>query len=140
MEPYLWWGIAGFGLIIIELASGTFYLLVIGSAALVAALLAWAGLPFSVQAIVSSVLSIAGVVYVHHRRVANPPTEGSNMLDVGQSVTLDSWVDEPHRLARVNYRNAQWDAQVLGTGPVAAGAQLVISAVDGNTLQVTPRA
>ncbi|MGH8619380.1 MAG: NfeD family protein [Burkholderiales bacterium] len=140
MEPYLWWGIAGFGLIIVELASGTFYLLVIGCASLVAALIAWAGLPFAVQAIVSSVLSIAGVVYVHHRRVANPPSAGSNVLDVGQSVTLDAWVDEPHRLARVNYRNAQWDARVLGTGPVAMGAQLVISDVDGNTLQVTPRA
>jgi len=140
MEPYLWWGIAGFGLIIVELATGTFYLLVIGVASLVAALLAWAGLPFGVQAIVSSVLSIAGVVYVHHRRVANPPSAGSNVLDVGQSVTLDRWVDESHRLARVNYRNAQWDARVLGTDPVVAGTQLVISAVDGNTLQVTPRA
>ena len=139
MEPYLWWAIAGFGLIIVELATGTFYLLVIGIAALVGALLAWAGMPFSVQAIVTSVLSIAGVVYVHHRRASDPSSAGSNILDVGQSVTLDAWVDEAHRRARVNYRNAQWDALVLGTGPVAAGAPLVISAVDGSTLQVTPR-
>ncbi len=140
MEPYLWWAIAGIGLIIVELATGTFYLLVIGVASLVAALIAWAGMPFGVQAIVSSVLAIAGVVYVHHRRAADPASAGSNVLDVGQSVTLDAWVDEPHRLARVKYRNAQWDARVLGTGPVAVGAQLVISDVDGNTLQVTPRA
>jgi membrane protein implicated in regulation of membrane protease activity len=140
MEPHYWWAIIGFGLIIVELVAGTFYLLVIGGAALIGAVIAWAGLPFAVQAVVTSVLAIAGVVYVHHRRATAVPSADSNALDVGQNVTMDSWVDEAQRLARVNYRNAQWDARVLGAGAVSPGAMLVISAIDGSTLHVTPRA
>jgi membrane protein implicated in regulation of membrane protease activity len=140
MEPHYWWAIIGFGLIIVELVAGTFYLLVIGGAALIGAVLAWSGLPFAVQAVVTSVLAIAGVVYVHHRRASAAPPADSNALDVGQNVTMDAWVDEAQRLARVKYRNAQWDARVLGAGPVAPGAMLVISAIDGSTLHVTPRA
>ena len=142
MTAYLWWAIAGFGLIIVELLTGTFYLLVIGLAALAGGLLGWAGLPFPVQAVVASVLTIAGILYVHHRRRAptGMASGTTDTLDVGRSATLESWVDEAHRLARVSYRNTYWDAKVLGVEPVGAGALLTICAVDGNILQVTPHA
>ena len=45
MEPWLIWVVAGFALIIAELLSGTFYLLVIGVAAFAGALMTtgWRG-------------------------------------------------------------------------------------------------
>ena len=43
MSPALLWAIAGLALVIVELLSGTFYLLVLGIAAFGAAAAAWAG-------------------------------------------------------------------------------------------------
>jgi membrane protein implicated in regulation of membrane protease activity len=43
MDLWLLWLIAGFVLVIAELLTGTFYLLVIGAGAFAASLAAWAG-------------------------------------------------------------------------------------------------
>ena len=49
MQDYLIWTILGFVLVIVELMTGTFYLLVLGVGALFAALAAWLGAPSLVQ-------------------------------------------------------------------------------------------
>ena len=54
MEPWLIWVVAGFALIIAELLSGTFYLLVIGVAAFAGALMAYLGSGIFVQGVVAS--------------------------------------------------------------------------------------
>ena len=51
MEPYLAWIVAGFLLVIVELLTGTFYLLVIGVGAFAGALVAYAGGTYFVQAV-----------------------------------------------------------------------------------------
>ena len=48
MEPYWWWAIVGIALAIAELITGTFYLLVIGIAALVGALAAYLNYSFGI--------------------------------------------------------------------------------------------
>jgi membrane protein implicated in regulation of membrane protease activity len=57
-------------------------------------------------------------------------------LDVGQPVTLDSWVNRDDRLARVKYRDALWDAVVDGEFRGEAGEVFYIRSVSGNTLHV----
>ena len=49
MEEHLTWAILGMALVIVELLTGTFYLLVLGLAAFGAAGAAWAGSEFPVQ-------------------------------------------------------------------------------------------
>jgi membrane protein implicated in regulation of membrane protease activity len=136
MEPYLLWILVGFALMIIELVSGTFYLLMLGGAAFGGALLAWLGLGFPAQAMVSGALAAVGCYFVHawHQRNA-----GSQMasIDAGQPANFESWTDEAARRARVRYRGAAWDARVAGSGPLVPGAIVYVTATDGTTLKVT---
>jgi len=60
MDPALAWTILGLVLVIAELLSGTFYLLMFGAAAFGAAGAAYLGQPFAVQAIVASVVAAPG--------------------------------------------------------------------------------
>ncbi len=138
METYLWWAIAGIALIVAELVTGTFYLLVIGIAALAAAASSQLGHAFATQAVVATAVAVVGVVVVtHYRAKQSAAPSGAAALDVGQSVVLDSWINEQDRLARVRYRDALWEAKVTGSGALDAGRILYIQRVDGNTLHVS---
>jgi membrane protein implicated in regulation of membrane protease activity len=135
MDTYLLWAIAGIVLIIVEMLTGTFYLLVLGIAALAAAGAAWLGQSFWVQAVVTAAVTIAGVILVNRFRGKGSKAQ-KRSLDVGQSVSIESWISEADGLARVNYRNAQWEARV--TGERAPGGKVFyIHAVEGSTLLVS---
>lgn len=136
IETYLPWVIAGFALILVELITGTFYLLVIGLAALAGGLVAWLNKPFWMQAAVAVIVAVAGVIAIHRKRAAKPGhLAGSSAIDVGQMVTLESWVSEADGYARVQYRGALWDARVSGNRP--AGGVYFIHGVDGNVLLIS---
>ena len=135
MEMYLWWAVTGIVLIIVEMLTGTFYLLVLGIAALAAAAAAYGGFSLWVQAVVMAAVAVIGVILVKRFRGAALPG-ASQSLDIGQSVMLDTWISEADGLARVTYRNAQWEARVTGER-VAGGKVFYIHAVDGNTLRVS---
>ena len=138
MENYHYWLIAGFVLVITELVTGTFYLLVIGVAAFVAAGAAYLGAGLWVQAIIASVVSVAGVVLVSQRKLGAPDTSGaSGSLDIGQSVTFESWTSETDGLARVNYRGSTWDAVVTGERGSGDKPVYFICGMEGNTLRVS---
>ncbi len=135
MEMYLLWAVTGIVLIIVEMLTGTFYLLVLGLAALAAAAVAYLGQSFWVQAVVVAAVSVIGVILVKRFRGAVQPAANQG-LDIGQTVMLDAWISEADGLARVQYRNAQWEAQVTGER-VPGGKVFYIHAVDGNTLRVS---
>ena len=141
IEPWLAWTIAGFALIIVEMMSGTFYLLVIGIGAFAGAAVAGLGGGYIAQALGASVVAMIGtaIVYFWHmgRRKAASPTE--NMLDVGQSVVLETWSDAAQGMARVRYRGTTWDARVLADPKPDPGATLYITGLEGSTLLVAPR-
>lgn len=135
MEMYLLWVVTGIALIIIEMLTGTFYLLVLGIAALAAAAAAYLGQSFWVQAVTVAAVAVVGVMLIKRFRGAAQPASGQR-LDIGQAVMLDAWISEADGLARVQYRNAQWEAQVTGER-VPDGKVFYIHAVDGNTLLVS---
>ncbi len=136
MEPSLAWLLLGLVLVVIELLTGTFYLLILGLAAGVASLVAWLGAPFWVQALLASVAAVAGSIVVR-RRKSSAAAAGGNSMDVGQTVVLEAWVSEAQRLAKVRYRGASWEAEVLGEDHVEPGAVLYVSGADGNRLEVS---
>jgi len=137
MEPYLAWIIIGFVLVIIELLTGTFYLLVFGVGAFAGAAMAWAGAGFFVQAVGACAVALAGAAWVRawHAKQQKTGVE-DNLLDRGQPVVLESWVDQAAGRARVQYRGASWDAKLAGTQRPEPGATLYIVGQDGNTLLV----
>ncbi len=120
MATYLLWAIAGFVLIIAELLTGTFYLLVLGIAALAAAGVAFAGGDVWVQVIVATGVAFAGIYGVHHWWQNHPKdARGTNDLDYGQAVVVDSWINQANGLARVKYRGSTWDAKIDGTANIS---------------------
>ncbi len=135
MDPYLLWVVIGIVLIIVEMMTGTLYLLVLGVAALAAAAAAYLGQSFWVQAVIVAAVAVVGVIVLKRFRGAARPVSGQG-LDIGQTVVLDAWISEADGLARVQYRNAQWEAQVTGER-VPGGRMFYIHAVDGNTLRVS---
>jgi membrane protein implicated in regulation of membrane protease activity len=143
VETYWIWVIAGIALVVAELLSGTFYLLVLGVSAFVAAAVAWFGAPFLAQVLAAGVIAVAGVFWIRSRKHALATPDMAS-LDVGQAVTLQSWVSQADRVARVTYRDALWDAVIEGEAGRdfrgEAGEVFHITRVDGSTLHVAKRA
>ena len=135
MDPSFIWLVTGIVLVIAELVTGTFYLLFLGIAAIVGSAVAFMGAPFWAQAIVSAVVLTFGVIWIqrHKRMAKEAPMRG---LDIGQPVKWESWISQADGLARVRYRDAQWDAKVAADVRGEPGEVLYITAVDGATLHV----
>ena len=137
-ENYVLWLVAGIALVIAELLTGTFVLLMLGLAAFAGAAAAWWSDAFWVQALSAVVVAVAGFAWLQaRRRRGSGPAMKS--LDIGQPVTLDSWINAPARRARVRYRDALWEAAVEqgpADPPAVAGDVFYIVAMDGNTLSV----
>ena len=138
MDADVLWAILGLGLVITELLTGTFYLLMLGLAAFGAAIGAWLGQGIGVQAVVAAAIAAAGCYAVHVYRAKNAKGQ-MTPLDAGQPASFESWIDPGARLARVRYRGASWDARVDGDAMPDAGAMLYVISTSGNTLTVTAR-
>ena len=136
MDFPLAWLIAGFILVIVELATTTFYMLVLAVAAFAGAGVAYVGGTQVWQALVAALVAVAGVVWVHRYRKSAAP-ERMKGLDVGQPASFDSWVDRSAGHARVKYRDSLWDAHISGAAAGDPGEILYITSVDGNTLKVS---
>jgi membrane protein implicated in regulation of membrane protease activity len=135
MDVALAWAIAALVLVIAELLSGTFYLLMLAVAAFGAAAVAYFGQPFPTQCVVAVVLAAIGCYGVHVYRAR---TLGMRMppIDAGMPASFESWLDATARLARVRYRGASWEARVEGSEALEPGATVFVLATDGNTLKV----
>jgi membrane protein implicated in regulation of membrane protease activity len=135
MDHATLWALTGLVLVIAELVTGTFYLLMLGLAAFGAALTGWLGLEFSVQTVVAIAVSALGCWGVHIYKARNRAQQMAP-IDAGMPASFESWLDPGGRLARVRYRGASWDARVEGGEALEPGATVYVLATDGNTLRV----
>lgn len=138
MDPSLAWAILGLALVIVEMLTGTFYLLMLGVAAFGAAGAAWLDLPFGVQIVVAAIVSAIGCYGVHVHR-AKSRKEQMPSIDAGKPATFEAWTDPAARMARVSYRGASWDAQVEGAETPEPGSLVYVVNTNGNTLQVAAK-
>jgi len=136
MEPYIAWAILGFVLVIAELFTGTFYLIMLGVAAFGASIAAYFGQDFPIQSVVAGLVAAAGAFWVHTWRAKNA-TQQMKAVDAGQPANFETWVDRGARLARVRYRGASWDARIDGDQAPEPGEVVYVVATQGNTLKVT---
>lgn len=125
------WLVIGGVLCVAELATGTFYLLVAGLAALGAALAAWLGGGLAVQLAVAAGLGVAGLPLA--RRIARPRQAPPKSLDEGLAVRL---VMTDGGL-RADHSGSLWRVSEVAGKPLAAGDTVRIVRLDGNTLIVT---
>jgi membrane protein implicated in regulation of membrane protease activity len=138
MQPALAWLLTGLLLVVVELMTGTFYLLILGIAAGIGSLIAFLDQPFWMQALIAAIAAVVGGALVHrYHRAANATSPKDTANDIGQTVTIESWVSQPQRLARVRYRGSVWDAEVLGSDPISPDAHLYVVATEGSRLKVS---
>jgi membrane protein implicated in regulation of membrane protease activity len=135
-----WWWIGAGLLVAAELASGTFYLLMIALGMAAGAVAAHLGALGTAQIATAAIVGAGATALWHWRRARAPrsaPFQSNRdvNLDVGERVHVAAWGAD--RTARVNYRGAGWTAVYAGAGAPPPG-EFVISAVEGNRLIVTP--
>jgi membrane protein implicated in regulation of membrane protease activity len=132
MQDYFLWWIAAAAFVSAELLTGSFYLFVLGGAAAVAAVAAHLGFSGVGQLGVAAAITLVGCYLVHiwKKKTAHLHPEQAS-LDVGQLVTVNSWLDATH--ARVSYRGSTWAAE-LAPEATANQAQYRIKTTQANTL------
>ena len=141
MVDYVVWFVIGFGLVIAELLTGTFYLLVIAIAFGAAGIAALLGGPVVLQLATAAAFSLGGTLWLRQskfgRRLRDRATSDRvQNMDVGQTLRVDQWA--PNRTARANYRGATWDVE-LAPGEEAVSGEFVIREINANRLIVAAK-
>jgi membrane protein implicated in regulation of membrane protease activity len=136
-ESTIWWLLAGTA-VAVELATGTFYLLMLAVGLAAAALAANVGAPVTVQLLMAAVVGGGAVVGWHLKRSREPqePQASANRdvnLDIGEVVQIDAWNRDG--TASIKYRGANWTViPVEGAIPVTGPHR--VREVVGNRLVV----
>jgi membrane protein implicated in regulation of membrane protease activity len=139
---WIWFVVAAIALIL-ELLTGTFFLLLVAVAAAGAGVVNWLGGELAWQLLAFSVLGIAGFFILKSsgfvkRRSGHDASRNTDVnLDIGQTVHVTDW--SPMKTATVQYRGAKWqvrlDAAISGT---PAPGSYRITDIDGIVFVVTP--
>ena len=135
----LWWVAAGIA-VAVELATGTFYLLMIALGLAAAAIAAHLGAGGTAQIVTAALAGGAATGLWHLKRARHPKSapvaENRDVnLDIGEQVQVDAW--NADGTARVQYRGTQWTARLQPGASAVAGAHRV-AAVEGNWLVLAP--
>lgn len=133
-----WWWIASGVLVAIELATGTFYLLMLALGTTAAALVAHMGGGASAQMMGAALVGGGAVAAWHARRRRLPPSAPAQAnrdvnLDIGERVHVTHW--DADGSARVQYRGTQWRVRHVGQGIPDPG-HFVIQSLNGSELEV----
>jgi membrane protein implicated in regulation of membrane protease activity len=137
----VWWIAAGVA-VAAELATGTFYLLMIALGLGAAALAAHFGATPPIQLLVAAVVGGGATALWHWRRVSSagpalPTAEDRDVnLDIGERVHVPAWASDD--TAQVSYRGSTWAARLQPGAPAVPG-EYVVAAVEGNWLVLAPR-
>ena len=137
--PGVWWLATGV-LVAAELATGTFYLLMLALGCVAAALTAHAGMGNSSQ-LVSFALVGGGCTalwyYSRSKRPRTLPAESNPdvNLDIGQTVHVAEWAADG--TARVHYRGAAWSVRLASPGAHRPGEHVIV-ALHGTELRLAP--
>ena len=111
-ESTIWWLVAG-GAVAMELATGTFYLLMIAIGLAAAAISAHLGLALTGQILVAALMGGGAVALWYLQNSRKPPAAPANAnrdvhIDIGEAVQVDQWHSDG--TATVKYRGANWTA------------------------------
>ena len=136
MAPYVYWFLLALVLLALEMATGTFYMLVLGIALGVGGFAALLGLSLPLQLSLSAAVGIAGTVILRRTKFGRSDAVPAQGLDIGLPVQVVAWRDDG--TVRVHYRGAEWDAE-----PESADTPheqtLYIKAMRGSILILTHR-
>lgn len=131
--PTAWWLATGI-LVAAELATGSFYLLMLALGTAAGAMAAHLGLGLTGQWATAALFG-AGFMAAWHIRRARAPrsapaaTNQDVNIDIGAPVQVDSW--QADGSARIAYRGTTWAVRFTGTGPPVPGPHVIVSVQSG---------
>ncbi len=134
MPQYALWFIIALTLLGLEMATGTFYMLMLAIALAIGGVAALAGLEPHFQFTLAGIAAVAGTVALRRIRGARANASANDNFDIGQSVKVIHWNDDGS--ARVRYRGSEWDAEAESAA-TPHEPTLYIKAVHGSTLVLT---
>jgi membrane protein implicated in regulation of membrane protease activity len=141
-EWMVWFGSAGV-LVIFEMFTGTFYLLMIGAGLAAGGIAALVGGNSTLQFVIAAVVGIAATYGLRRSKWGKSPRRDASHdpnvnLDIGQTIAIEAWngSEGEARTARAMYRGALWDVE-LEQGASARPGTFIIRAIMGNRLIVT---
>jgi membrane protein implicated in regulation of membrane protease activity len=136
-ESTIWWLLAG-TVIAVELLTGTFYLLMVSSGLVAAALAAHLGASSTVQLVVAALIGGGTVLawrsYKQQKASVAPASANRDVnLDVGELVQVQTW--DPSGTSTVKYRGANWSVTLTPGATPTPGMHMIVE-VQGNRLVV----
>lgn len=146
MADWMVWLVLAGILVILELFSGTFYLLMLAIGLVAGALAALAGAGAEVQIILAAIVGVVATAILHRSRFGwqgrgDSESDPNVNLDVGQFIQIDQWsvARSPSALpaARATYRGAPWDVELAEE--TGAGASIHASASPAGTFAQPPQ-
>ena len=136
MAIYIYWFLLALVLVGLEMATGTFYLLVVAIAMGIGGAAALLGLSMPIQFSLAALAGFFGIVLLRRWRKQGSSDSASQSLDAGQPVKVLTWRDDG--TARVFYRGAEWDAQ-LETNVQGKEGTFYIKDIRGSVLLLTDK-
>ncbi len=135
----VWWIVTGV-LVAVELATGSFYLLMLALGAAAAAIAAHLGFGVNAQLVIAALVGAGAVAAWHFKRRSMPagPPAAENRdvnLDIGETVQVNDW--DAQGSGSTHYRGARWQVRHMGAG-APQGGRFVIRRVEANRLFVEP--
>lgn len=135
----IWWVVTGV-LVAAELATGSFYLLMLALGAAAAAIAAHLGLGTNLQLVVGAIVGAGAVAGWHFKRRGtaaglSAAEDRDVNLDIGETVQVNDW--DAQGSGSTQYRGARWQVRLLGGGAPTSG-RFVIRRVEANRLFVEP--
>ncbi len=123
-----WWWIAAGALVVGELATGTFYVLMLAIGCVFGALAGYATPSFFAQVVVAVLVGGAAVLTWDRKRKRGPArvSAAANRdinLDIGEPVQVDGW--NADGTARVPYRGSAWNVRYIGDGAPVPGPHVI---------------
>ena len=143
MTDWVVWAVLAGILVILELFTGTFYLLMIAIGFAAGGLAALLGAGNPLQTIVAGVVVVVATYALRRSKLGkfnkiNSARDRNVNLDIGETLTVEEWKPgvDARPTARVMYRGAMWDVE-LEHGAHARPGLFTIREIRGSRLLVT---
>ena len=134
MAIYTYWFLLALVLLALEMATGTFYLLMLSVAMTVGGLAAWLSASMAWQLTLCALAVVAGTLILRRWKSTQHDKPTDTSLDAGQPVQVLVWHE--NGTARVLYRGAEWDAEPESADMPRDG-NFYIKAMRGSSLLLT---
>jgi len=142
MDNWMMWSVLAGAALILEMFSGTFYLMMLALGLAAGGLAALAGVSIALQLVTAAIVGICATYGLRRNKLGkqeknNAARDPNVNLDIGHVINIEQWethTDHSHT-ARAMYRGAMWDVQ-LEHGAQATPGSFMITEIQGSKLIV----